>query len=173
MNWEAIGAIGELIGAVAVVITLVYLAVQIRQNTMVSRAATRQKVAQMAMAAGSDVAINGDLAELLVRDLEGKEITPAQRLRLFARLYVALRHWENIHYQHLIGMLSKDEWRGFRLNLKALFEWKTTQTYWKNERSFYSSAFQDEITTIQKEVASSNEDPRHDYVLGNRSESHD
>jgi hypothetical protein len=33
MNWEAIGAIGEVLGALAVIVTLVYLAVQIRQNT--------------------------------------------------------------------------------------------------------------------------------------------
>ena len=33
MNWDAISAIGELIGAVAVVITLLYVAVQIKQNT--------------------------------------------------------------------------------------------------------------------------------------------
>ena len=33
MNWEAIGTIAELIGAIAVVVSLVYLAVQIRQNT--------------------------------------------------------------------------------------------------------------------------------------------
>ena len=33
MNWEAIGAVGEIIGAVAVFATLVYLALQIRQNT--------------------------------------------------------------------------------------------------------------------------------------------
>jgi hypothetical protein len=33
MNWEAISAISELVGAVAIVATLVYLAVQIRQNT--------------------------------------------------------------------------------------------------------------------------------------------
>jgi hypothetical protein len=32
MNWDAIGAIGEIIGAFAVVATLFYLAVQIRQN---------------------------------------------------------------------------------------------------------------------------------------------
>ncbi|MDA1372383.1 MAG: hypothetical protein O2971_16680 [Proteobacteria bacterium] len=30
MNWEAIGAIGEILGAFAVVATLVYLATQIR-----------------------------------------------------------------------------------------------------------------------------------------------
>ena len=33
MNWEAIGATGEVVGAVAVFATLVYLAIQIRQNT--------------------------------------------------------------------------------------------------------------------------------------------
>ena len=33
MNWDAIGAIGEIVGAIAVVVSLAYLAVQIRQNT--------------------------------------------------------------------------------------------------------------------------------------------
>jgi len=33
MNWEAVGAVGEILGAIAVLITLGYLAVQIRQNT--------------------------------------------------------------------------------------------------------------------------------------------
>ncbi len=33
MNWEAAGALGEIVGAFAVVISLVYLAIQVRQNT--------------------------------------------------------------------------------------------------------------------------------------------
>ena len=33
MNWEAVGAIGEVAGAVAVVFTLIYLALQLRQNS--------------------------------------------------------------------------------------------------------------------------------------------
>lgn len=33
MNWEAIGAVGEIVGALAVVATLIYVAIQIRQNT--------------------------------------------------------------------------------------------------------------------------------------------
>jgi hypothetical protein len=32
MNWEALGAIAEFLGAIAVLITLLYLARQIRQN---------------------------------------------------------------------------------------------------------------------------------------------
>ena len=39
MNWEAIGAVGELVGALAVLVTLVYLSMQIRQNTKSVQAA--------------------------------------------------------------------------------------------------------------------------------------
>jgi hypothetical protein len=37
MNWEAVGTIAELIGAIGVIVTLVYLAQQIRDNTKQSR----------------------------------------------------------------------------------------------------------------------------------------
>ena len=41
MNWDAIGAVGEILGAAAVVLSLVYLATQIRQGTSATRTATR------------------------------------------------------------------------------------------------------------------------------------
>lgn len=34
MNWEAVGAIGEVTGAILILVTLVYLSIQIRQNTI-------------------------------------------------------------------------------------------------------------------------------------------
>ncbi len=48
MNWEAIGAIGEMAGAVAVVLTLIYLSVQVRQNSLL-----QEKTSQIADAAGN------------------------------------------------------------------------------------------------------------------------
>jgi len=38
MNWDAIGAFAELLGALAVFITVAFLAVQMRQNTRALRA---------------------------------------------------------------------------------------------------------------------------------------
>jgi len=40
MNWEAIGAVGEILGAIAVVATLIYLSIQIRQSSTQTRMAT-------------------------------------------------------------------------------------------------------------------------------------
>ncbi len=38
MNWDAIGAVAEILGAIAVVVSLLYLALQVRQTTAVARA---------------------------------------------------------------------------------------------------------------------------------------
>jgi hypothetical protein len=44
MNWEAIGAIGEIVGATAVVASLLYLAVQMRRNAQEARVTNRQAI---------------------------------------------------------------------------------------------------------------------------------
>ncbi len=44
MNWDAIGAIGEILGALGVLVTLVYLATQIRENTRSLQAVSLQSV---------------------------------------------------------------------------------------------------------------------------------
>ncbi len=62
MNWDAIGAIGEILGAVAVVITLFYLSRQIGQNTRSERASSRQALIDTfydhAWKLGSDAELN-------------------------------------------------------------------------------------------------------------------
>ena len=42
MNWDAVGAVGEVIGGIAVLITVLYLVVQIRQNNKLLQAQHRE-----------------------------------------------------------------------------------------------------------------------------------
>jgi len=42
MNWEAVGAIGEVVGAVGIILTIAFLALQIRQNSSLLKNNTRQ-----------------------------------------------------------------------------------------------------------------------------------
>jgi hypothetical protein len=166
MNWEAIGAISEIIGATAVVITLIYLAVQIKDGTKIARSSTRQAIADSFMTIGSDVIADKELADLLVKDLKGAELGEVDRLRLYARSYVGMRHWENVHYQFLTGMLADDEWQGLRHNLEAMLQWKTVQTYWDNESQYFSSSFQAEVAKIQQELTGKSSGLSHGYVIG-------
>ena len=57
MNWDALGAIAELLGAVAVFFTLAYLALQVRQNANALRHQNEFSAAQI-MQARTDTLIN-------------------------------------------------------------------------------------------------------------------
>ncbi len=46
MNWEAVGAIAEILGAIGVILSLAYLSVQIRSNTKQLRFSANQSVAE-------------------------------------------------------------------------------------------------------------------------------
>jgi hypothetical protein len=151
MNWGAVDAISGAIGTLVVVISLIYVGVQIKQNTKVARSATRQAITELMIDSNKDIVADPSLAEAFIRDLRGEELNEVDRLRLLSRAYFAMRNWENIFYQYRTGMLTKDEWLGFRLNLEAIFEWKSTRTFWGNERQFFSEAFQKEIDKIIQE----------------------
>ena len=66
MNWEAVGAIGEAIAAAGVIATLVYLALQIRQNTQTVRAATFQQAAAASTALAEQLSRDPELTRIFV-----------------------------------------------------------------------------------------------------------
>ena len=148
MNWSAVGAVSEVIGAGAVVISLVYLAAQVKQATKIARATTRNAIAESAQALSQDVIDNRDMAEIFVKHLNGEELQAVEALRMQARCYRDLRHWENIYYQVRAGLLTADEWSGFRKNLALLFAIEAYREYWAHEAELYSDAFREQIDSI-------------------------
>ena len=96
MNWDAIGAIGELVGAFAVVITLVYLSIQTRQNTKAVRHATARGVADDANAWRYKIIESAEVSELFRTGLQKPEALGANDKYRFRLLLDALfTHWQH------------------------------------------------------------------------------
>jgi hypothetical protein len=70
MNWDAIGAIAELLGAIGVIASLVYLATQIRQGREQVRAATAQQYQSQATSTAQAWAQDPASARLVRRGIE-------------------------------------------------------------------------------------------------------
>jgi hypothetical protein len=67
MNWDAISAVGEIIGAAAIVITLAYLAIQVKQNSANVKLASLESMAGQWHQWSSILAGSPDLAEIVAR----------------------------------------------------------------------------------------------------------
>ena len=99
MNWEAIGAVGEILGVLGVIATLAYLAIQVRQNTRTAQSSIRQAISECSQNAATDIVTNEEIASIMLRGLKGEELNEVEALRLQARCYRDMQHWENIFYQ--------------------------------------------------------------------------
>jgi len=95
MNWDAIGAIGELIGAAAVVISVVYLAVQIRGQTSESRlAATRELSSKRTDAMKMVLADDGLLQVYLIALRDYESLEGEERLKASLMFNILMRNAE-------------------------------------------------------------------------------
>ncbi len=86
MNWEAIGAAGEVLGAVAVVVTLAYLAVQLRQNTQSSRNASWQAIIGMLVDLDVIEATDAQLSSLIQKAEDAPDSLTDEQYWKFKRI---------------------------------------------------------------------------------------
>ena len=94
MNWEALGAIGEIVGAVAVVLTLGYLAVQIRQNNRSLHQAALQETARCANDFSSLLVRDPDLNRIYSKGISDYSSLSGEELSQFSHLlYIGLRNY--------------------------------------------------------------------------------
>ncbi len=96
MNWDAIVAISQLVAAVGVILSLVFVGLQVRQNT----AALQRNEHNSTMAQWSvirmAIAGNRDVAELMTAGLDGeRSMDAADQLRLEQML--AEHAWASFH----------------------------------------------------------------------------
>jgi hypothetical protein len=120
MNWDAIGALSELIGAVAVVLTLAYLASQIRQNTKMMSAQAYQSRSDALMDLSMRVAESETLSSIQTRVLLRKggtvqfddeainSLTPTEYAQFRNYLIANVHRMDNLLKQYELGYLDEE-----------------------------------------------------------------
>jgi hypothetical protein len=82
MNWDALGAVGEFTGALAVVVSVIYLAIQIRNNTRASVVTVVQDTIDALSELDRLVASTPDLAHIILRGRTSvSNLSPEELLR--------------------------------------------------------------------------------------------
>lgn len=136
MNWDAIGAVGEVIGATAVVITLAYLAIQIRQSTDATRAASHHSIVEALNAGNIAQAKDAELAELWVTGLKDRSALSVAACQRFDSLCLTYFHvFDSLWYSAKVGtaerdlLLSEEKGFTFLMNSPGVYSWWTANPY--------------------------------------------
>ena len=112
VNWDAIGALAELVGGVAVVITLFFLAFQIRHNSKAIAAQLTHDFIESSNQIRSSIYTDAELTRIWVRGSEGGDLD----LEEYERFEQMARSWffllVDLHRQCQNGYLKISDFNG-------------------------------------------------------------
>lgn len=142
MNWEAISALGQIIGAIAVVISVIYLALQVRGNARQTRLASMRAMGDAFNRFLHGLAGNSQMGELWYRGVTDYESIQGGDLPRFNALIDHLfRIFEEMFYQKLEGHLDPRVWRGFEAPMRDIIAYPGIQTWWHSRCHWFSKEF--------------------------------
>ncbi len=157
MNWDAIGAIGEITGAVAVVVSFLFLSMQIRSSTRTERAsanfqATHSWAEINDLVATLPDAFRTDLIRVFDPDVDNSSIPLDSRFRIHALYRSVFQRLEGQYFLYKYGLLEPGIWEkrvswAARLVTDPFFD-----AWWKGEQD--QTIFSDEFVSVVESAKS-------------------
>lgn len=158
MNWDAIGAIGEILGALAVFASLIYLAFQIKQNTLSLRASAKHDATSRQLEYFDTLLENPDLRTVYRKGLKDFSSLDLDDRDVFGMLmYKAFFTFSEAFYEYRHAHFDEEQW----LESSEAIDWHLSHTgardWWHHsQRRAFPSDFTDlvgeRLTRIEEKV---------------------
>ena len=152
MNWDAIGAIAELLGALGVILTLIYLAIQIRQNTASSSATAEVSFGQDFIAWHARVNAQPELGRIWDAALENPDALSKDEVRRFifviAELFLIFEGQYKLFQK---GYISSDSWQSKTDMMLGFLRNSLVEQWWNKRMTPFSSEFIEYIESLDRQ----------------------
>lgn len=163
---QLLGNVGEFVGAIAVVVTLGYLAVQVRhgreateantrsiaQSERVARAQVRSTITDQIIQISSLVLTEPALFDVQQKSIQGLPIDEAEAGKLRSLAFLWFKHSENVHYQYREGLYDEGEFQAQR----NIWKNRLRETAWRDtflaSKNILSPPYVDEVERILEEL---------------------
>lgn len=150
MSLEDLGNIGELVAAVAVVVSLIYLAAQIGQNTRWLRASLADVHFRGVADWLSNVASNSELGKTFFVGLQQFDDLNDEEQRQFLFLILSFfKTYERLHYQYCQGNVEEKLWSRETAPLLLFIGSSVFETWWTARRDWFQEDFQREVERLR------------------------
>jgi len=142
VNLDTASAISQVAAAVGVIISVAYLARQIKdQNRERRRAAVNVLVGQWNAVVKSFID-SEEFCDLYLRGIHGfGYLRPAEKVRLGAFFGTHFKNFDGMYHYRLDGTLQKSHWEVIQRMITDLISYPGTQEWWALRRHWHSSEF--------------------------------
>jgi len=142
MNWDAIGAGAEWLGSIATVLTLAYLALQIRQGNKLARFSAVSARVDRRVQLSSFLSQNPEINRIFWAGLETPDSLNQTDYHYFEAIFsTVLASYEANFYLQKEDALFVDEWEVALRNITWFVTSACFERYWKTWKGSYATDF--------------------------------
>lgn len=155
MSWETAGVFAEVVAAIAVIVSLLYLAIQLKQNTELARAELEVQLGITWADMHDNMIQNPSLARTY--DLAAKDWDALSEEDVRAYLWFVAKSFhilQGMFRQHQRGLLTDDVWAPYEAFITGVLQIEAVWGWWQSEGSLTSNEFKDHV---EKLLQSSND----------------
>ena len=143
MNWEVLGVLAEIIGAGGVILTLVYVARQIQQNTGAMRSLTHQQLFDTTVEVNGKIADDPTLAALISKaNTDFASLSDEEYIRLqylYANFFTL---WHSAYTNNQAGFLTDNAWTVWDNGTKIMLKNQSVMSrIWEDFGEMYDEDF--------------------------------
>ena len=138
---EQASFLAEILGGIAVIVSLIYVGLGVRQNAQAVRLSAGQAIARELREVVSQW-VSADVADIMVLGVNNLEISGAEKLRFYAIFNNLMRVMENGYYQFAAGTLDPTLWEGFKHTLADVMSSPGAKSWWAARKHWFSAEFQ-------------------------------
>jgi hypothetical protein len=140
INWDAIGAIGDFLGSIGVLVSLIYLAMQTRDSAAETRDASIQSVMQLAIQFRAE-SYTGELADIRMKAATGAKMEPLEVLKFEGYLSALFELNELVFVQYQKDKLDPEYFEAWERRTQAAMSVPRIQQFWSKTKNGYRGSF--------------------------------
>ena len=134
MDLSQLGNLGEFVSGIAVVASLIYVGIQIRQNTRATQAATLQELCRdMREQFNAPPVVQVALRKMST----DQELEFEERYAWLQYTLNTFRMYENQWFQHKRGMLDDTLFRGYQSHIYLTLDSPSAKAFWEQTKAAF------------------------------------
>jgi hypothetical protein len=143
-----ISDITGIVQTIAVVVSLIYLAIQVKESTKATKGATYQSIISAWAELESRISQDDEVARIYklgITNLDKLNENEFTRLNELIRSFFNL--YENLYYQYKNKLLEEKLWAGWCLNMRNDLQKKGAADWWNSKSHLYSKSFREYVNS--------------------------
>ncbi len=141
MNIEAAANYADVIAGIAVIVSLIYVSVQIRKNTQVNQGIAIQQTYASTQEIYSWYANNSDASELLAKFNQGETLTLPESVRIVSLLLGMVEQYEVYFILNKLNMMDEETFHSFFKKLATVLGTPSARQWFTDNRTYFRRDF--------------------------------